>query len=351
MKPLWGAVFFVVVFSWAGLAQASALHGVFMVVKGEVQILKDGGAPEKARVGSKIHPGQTVATGKDARAKIVMSDRNVINVSPESKLVIEKYENDPKTGTKDVEMRLIEGKVRNNVEQKYDGEKSKFIIKTPTAVAGVRGTQFMTSFSPRTQMTQIVTMKGAVTFASVGANGVPVGPPVVVNRGETASAAAGAPPEPPKALPKEELQKVDAESNASSAPPSDSPAAVTASAPAAESRSGDESSASSGSSSSSGGGGGSGGGSREPAAATAAAPSGPAGASGDRPAPPSSMIDTRDMDVGMAREVTRPPPTAAAAAAPVRPVVAPPPPTANPLPEIIREVIGNTRVIVRPQAQ
>lgn len=316
---------FMATFGAPSSAWAQSLHGVFMVVKGDVQILKEGAAPEKAKVGSKIHPGQTVATGADSRAKIVMSDRNVVNVSPDTKLLIEKYENDPKKGTKDVEMKLIEGKVRNNVEQKYDGEKSKFIIKTPTAVAGVRGTQFMTSFSPRTGMTQIVTMKGAVSFSSLGKNGLPLGPPVMVNKGETASAAAGAPPEPPKPMPKEELQKVDAETTASASGPSDG------SGPAPTAGSGESAAKEEG-----------GGGSREPAAAA-----GPAGAGGGE-----SMIDSKDLDVGMAREVTTPPPAAAAAAAaqPRAPTSAAP--AVNQIvKEVVRESFGKTKVIVKPKSQ
>lgn len=301
------------------LANAEALHGVFMVVKGDVQILKAEGTPEKAKVGSKIHPGQTISTGADSRAKIVMSDRNVVNVSPDTKLVIEKYENDPKKGTKEVEMKLIEGKVRNNVEQKYDGEKSKFIIKTPTAVAGVRGTQFMTSFSPRTGMTQIVTMKGAVTFASLGANGQPIGAPVTVNRGEMASAASGAPPEPPKAMPKEEMQKVDAETTASTGAADPSPASAgTAAAGSGE------------------------GGSREPAAASSPDVGG------------GSMIDSKDLDVGMAREVTTAPPTAAAAATTqtgARGTASTNQGTNQIVREVIRENLGKTKVIVRPKTQ
>lgn len=306
-------------------AWAQSLHGVFMVVKGDVQILKEGAAPEKAKVGSKIHPGQTVATGADSRAKIVMSDRNVVNVSPDTKLLIEKYENDPKKGTKDVEMKLIEGKVRNNVEQKYDGEKSKFIIKTPTAVAGVRGTQFMTSFSPRTGMTQIVTMKGAVSFSSLGKNGLPVGPPVMVNKGETASAAAGAPPEPPKPMPKEDLQKVDSETTASTSGPSDGGAPVNAGVGGETAAAKDEGSSS--------------GGSREPAAAGGAAGGG-------------SMIDSKDLDVGMAREVTTPPPAAAAAAAAQPRAPTATAPSVNQIvKEVVRENFGKTKVIVKPKSQ
>lgn len=195
------------------LAFAENQHGLFMVVKGDVKVTSAGKAPFPVKVGSKILVGDTVTTGPDSRAKIVMADRNVINVSPDTRMQIAKYTNDAVNGTKNVELKLDQGKVRNNVEQSYDGDKSKFILKTPTAVAGVRGTQFVTSFDAKIQKTQIVTMKGQVTFTSM-LNGRPVGAPVTVNKGETTASSAGAPPEPPRAVPKNEMKEIDKDSTA-----------------------------------------------------------------------------------------------------------------------------------------
>lgn len=195
------------------MAFAENQHGLFMVVKGDVKVTSVGKAPFPVKVGSKILVGDTVTTGPDSRAKIVMADRNVINVSPDTRMQITKYTNDATNGTKNVEIKLDQGKVRNNVEQSYDGDKSKFILKTPTAVAGVRGTQFVTSFNSVTQQTQVVTMKGQVAFGSV-LNGRLVGSSVVVNKGQMTTASPGAPPEPPKILPKNELKQIDKDSTA-----------------------------------------------------------------------------------------------------------------------------------------
>jgi hypothetical protein len=206
---------FLLSFSLNSLA-AEAPYGIFMVVKGDVKVLSTQGGNAPAKIGGRVLAGETVTTGPDSRAKIVMSDKNVLNVSPDSKLKIEHYENDSATGHKNVLLKLDQGKVRANVEQKYDGAKNRFLIKTPTAVAGVRGTQFMTSFNPATKMTEIVTFKGAVSFNSINANGIPVGPAVIVKKGQTTSLAPGATvPATPKSLPKEDLRKADTESTAS----------------------------------------------------------------------------------------------------------------------------------------
>ncbi|MCB0369381.1 MAG: FecR domain-containing protein [Bdellovibrionales bacterium] len=201
---------FLVSTSWA-----NDLYGIFMVVKGDVQVDSSKTGLAKAKVGLKVYPGDKITTKADSRAKVVMSDRNVINLTPDTVISIKRYENDPKTNIRNVELDLVQGKVRNNVEQKYDGDKSKFIIKTPTAVAGVRGTQFLTSFNVRTRETQIVTFRGAVQMASILPNGQVSNQIVMVRKGETSTVKQGqTAPEPPKALPKEEMKKAEKDSQA-----------------------------------------------------------------------------------------------------------------------------------------
>ncbi|MBK7960428.1 MAG: FecR domain-containing protein [Bdellovibrionales bacterium] len=171
---------------------AEPMYGLFMVVKGDIKVKNIQNQINPTKVGTKIFPGETVISGVDSRAKIVMSDRNVINVSPSSEMKIEKYESAGKEGPRNVELNLIDGKVRNNVEQKYDGEKSKFLMKTPTAVAGVRGTEFLTSFNKASQVTQVVTLRGSVTLSPATPVGsAPSKVSITVQKGESSSVAPG----------------------------------------------------------------------------------------------------------------------------------------------------------------
>jgi len=207
------------------MAHAQSVHGVLRVVKGEVKIKSaKSGQTVRARIGEKVYPKDVVITGKDARAKIVMVDNNELNISPDSQLEIQHYEYNPEAGKKDVLLNVIYGKVRSKVEQKYDGKTSKFQIKTPSAVAGVRGTDFMTSFNPSTKASQIVTFEGRVEFGLPGPNGT-IANPVTVTPGTTASvAASGAAPTPPTPMPKEELAKMDTETKSEPAADKRSPA-------------------------------------------------------------------------------------------------------------------------------
>lgn len=197
------------------VANAEDINGVFMVVKGDVTVTGKDNKAEPAKVGKKVFQGDTISAGKEGRAKIVMSDKNVLNISPETQIKIEKYENDGKD-KKNVELNVLYGKVRASVEQKYDGEKSKFNIKTPSAVAGVRGTDFLTGYNPGTKAMSVITFTGSVAVGTPGPGGT-ISNPVFVNQGQMTEAKGGGPPSKPQAVPKEEMQKLNNETKAETA--------------------------------------------------------------------------------------------------------------------------------------
>lgn len=207
----------VVAIAFALDASAASVNGVFNVVKGDVKV-KSGasGQVTPAKVGSKVFPKDTIITGKDSRAKIVMIDKNVINVSPETELVFQQYEYSPEDNKKNVLLNVLSGKVRSKVEQKYDGKTSKFQVKTPGAVAGVRGTDFMASFDKKGNSSNIVTFEGKVEFGKPGPGGS-IENPVAVGPGQMASAAMGQAPSAPQPVPPSQLASMDKESNADTA--------------------------------------------------------------------------------------------------------------------------------------
>lgn len=197
--------------SSVALAEAGSgvVGGVFMVVKGDIKVSSKSGKTEPAKIGTKVTEGDTVQSGHDSRAKIVMTDKNVLNISPDSKMTIEKYQNNG--DTKNVELKVEFGKVRASVEQKYDGDKSKFNVRTPTAVAGVRGTDFMMGYNSQTRVSEIVTFSGMVAVGQVGIGGG-VSKPVYVPPGHSTLVGDGKPPEAPKALPASDLKQMNQDS-------------------------------------------------------------------------------------------------------------------------------------------
>lgn len=188
-------------------SRAADAFGTFAAVKGTVHVET---ATEKtpARVGEKIFQGSTVITSNDnARAKIIMSDRSVIHISPSSKIKIASYSESQKT--KNVELQLSEGKVRNEVKGSYD-DNNKFLIKTPTAVAGVRGTDFIVNHNVKTNTTNVTTLKGTVFFTALR-NGVPAGEPIILKQNETSSASAESSAVPAKKISDVEKSKIESD--------------------------------------------------------------------------------------------------------------------------------------------
>jgi len=208
----------IVLFLFLMTASIAWSDGTFMVVKGQV-FLESQGKKVPARIGMKVHAKDKVIAGKNARAKIVMVDKNVLNISPDTTLLIETY----KTGAADksVSLNVLYGKVRATVNQKYDGDKHKFQVKTPSAVAGVRGTDFLTQYSPSNNTSRVVTFEGQVQVGSgLDASGR-ISNPVMVNPGQFTVASAGVAPAPPATVPPRELMAISQDSKADPNGPSD----------------------------------------------------------------------------------------------------------------------------------
>ncbi|MES2802122.1 MAG: FecR domain-containing protein, partial [Bdellovibrionota bacterium] len=113
---------------------------------------------------------------------------------------------------KNVRLSLIEGKVRTNVEQKYDNTENKFEIKTPSAVVGVRGTQFMTSYRRSNNMTGVTAFRGEVIFRGLDTVSNKLTEAVLVKRGETSENFDGQQPGSPVKVSPSELKRIEGDS-------------------------------------------------------------------------------------------------------------------------------------------
>ncbi|MES2962325.1 MAG: FecR family protein, partial [Bdellovibrionota bacterium] len=214
---------FLVLFGLAvGASRADAACGTFEVAKGDIKV-QSAGKVVPVSTGGKICSGDTVISGSDSRAKIKMADGNELNISPDSKIVIEDYQYDKADNKKKVLLNILKGKVRATTrednmytDKAKDGQANTFQIRTKSAVAGVRGTDFLTSFDPSTNKTGVVTFKGKVEFGSVGKDGK-VSNSVQVTAGLSTSMVGGQAPEPPKPVPPSELKSLNSETRAESA--------------------------------------------------------------------------------------------------------------------------------------
>lgn len=143
---LWGVLLGIIAASgvWAGAA------GVFTQVEGKVELLRQGRAPAvPVRAQEAVAPGDAVRTGADARAQIRFMDDSVLTIAPGSLVTIEAFHYDREAGVRKAVLQVLRGLVHCAVEKIFKVERPDFLLKTHTAVLGVRGTRWYTLLGAR----------------------------------------------------------------------------------------------------------------------------------------------------------------------------------------------------------
>ena len=116
--------------------------GTVKVSKGTARIER-GAQRLPAPVGAQLRQGDVVVTGPDGAVGVTFSDNSLLSIGPDSRLAIDKFAFDPTTHKGAFESSLgkgtlagISGKI---AKQSPDAMK----VKTPAALHGVRGTEFL----------------------------------------------------------------------------------------------------------------------------------------------------------------------------------------------------------------
>lgn len=119
----------------AALVLVTALASTARVVDldGDVTVVGDGGARAVER-GSSLAEHERIRTGSDGHVRLLVNDTAVVDLSPNAELAIDAS---PRGETR---IGLSLGRLWARVSHLL-GE-DRFVVDTPTAVAGVRGTSF-----------------------------------------------------------------------------------------------------------------------------------------------------------------------------------------------------------------
>lgn len=156
-----------------------------------------GGNWQAAKVGDPVQQGDELRTGHPGRLRIVFQDDSVLTVTDDSHLTIDEQVFDPSRGTARSLVGLLQGKVSALVSDYYHRAGSNYEIKTATAVAGVRGTEFTMAYDPRNELTEVVGISGHVEVHSATD---PSAPGVLVTARESTEIARGRGPTTPRQL-------------------------------------------------------------------------------------------------------------------------------------------------------
>lgn len=123
------------------LSAAQAAVGKVSKLSGEVSYrTKDNIPYQKAKDGIELEAGFWIKTGKDGWAVLSLSDGSTFTLANNTELKIDSFlvSKEKKSGV----FNLSRGKIRATVT-KLTGQQTNYRVKSPTAVAGIKGTEFM----------------------------------------------------------------------------------------------------------------------------------------------------------------------------------------------------------------
>jgi hypothetical protein len=183
-------------------ASLAEVVGKLTRVEGRVELLKGGKLPAAAaKVQDGVEPGDVLRTKSLSRAQITFIDNTTVTISPESRIAINEYLFDPGKGKRSAVLELFQGLAQLVVTQVFKVREPDFLVKTQTAVMGVRGTDVGIRLNPND--TTFWDFHGLVRVANISAE---VGPAVELTDMQRTVVARGLPPTLPCPITEEDRQ-------------------------------------------------------------------------------------------------------------------------------------------------
>jgi hypothetical protein len=135
------ALILAVALAIAGPAVAADI-GLVKVSSGDVQIQR-GANKLPAAVGAGLQTQDVIVTGANGSAGITFSDNSLVSIGPNSVFAIEKYQFDSTTYAGEFEGNLKQGRLAAVSGKMVKQSPESMKIRTPSAIMGVRGTEFL----------------------------------------------------------------------------------------------------------------------------------------------------------------------------------------------------------------
>ena len=126
------------------VAALAADIGQIKVAKGSVTIER-GGQSLPGEAGARVQGADTVRTGSDGSVGITMTDNSLLSAGPNSVLSLDRYEFDSTTNAGRFDASLQRGTLAVVSGRLAKQSADAMTVRTPTAILGVRGTEFVVS--------------------------------------------------------------------------------------------------------------------------------------------------------------------------------------------------------------
>jgi hypothetical protein len=137
MRKAW-----MVVAAMAALPALGADVGLVKVSLGTVMVER-AGTRMPAPVGTALQASDVVVTGADGAAGITFTDNSLVSVGPDSVFAIDKYAFDNTTYAGEFQGTLSKGRLAAVSGKMVKQTPESMRIRTPSAIMGVRGTEFV----------------------------------------------------------------------------------------------------------------------------------------------------------------------------------------------------------------
>lgn len=146
-------------------AQADAV-GRLTLVEGRVDLLKGGQLPATpAKVDDGVQPGDVLRTKSLSKAQVTFIDNSTLAIAPESRVAIEAYMFDSAQNKRHAVLQLFQGLAHAVVSKVYKSAEPDFVVKTHTAIMGIRGTEFGIRLHPNSST--ILNFKGLLQVGNI----------------------------------------------------------------------------------------------------------------------------------------------------------------------------------------
>jgi len=127
----------------AGSVQAADI-GQIKVSSGSVTINR-GGQALQGSLGVRVQQGDVVKTGANGSVGITMSDNSLLSAGPNSVLALDQYAFDTTTNQGRFDASLAKGTLAVVSGRLAKQSPGAMTVRTPSAILGVRGTEFVVS--------------------------------------------------------------------------------------------------------------------------------------------------------------------------------------------------------------
>lgn len=160
--PFWLAL--AILLASGNTALATDSVGEAAAVSGTVALERNG---QRTRLtsGTPIFNGDIIHTAPTgASVRLLLRDDSVLSLGQNSRFLVENFSTGDNSRT--ARFRLAFGRVRASISQTFS-DVSDVQIRTPTAVAGVRGTQFVVDYDAQARQTTVSVLSGRVDFLAL----------------------------------------------------------------------------------------------------------------------------------------------------------------------------------------